>query len=512
MSGTVIAAIDAGSNAVRLTISALTSGDLNLLESDRVAVRLGQGTFTQGALDPDTMDACVQTFARFRALFDHHGVTHYRAVATSAVRSARNREQLQDHIWKEAGIRLDIIDGDEEARLMSQAVAHAFQDAAIPPCMIDLGGGSLEISLKFQRKWRVASLPVGTVRLIEAFGLQGAMDDSEHRMVRRYTKMAMRTGISIPKEGVGTCVACGGNAEALTRLFGEAGPVPTLEVASLRKALPQLLSAGTEERMRRYRIGRDRAEVIAVAALVFSTVAKQLGAVRLLVPGVGVREGILVDLSRDLDARGSAAAGSHSKSHREILWASAKAFALRVGHDITHGAQVRSIAKSLFDDLQALHGLDATWSTSLEIAALLHDVGEVVHRSGHHKHSEYLIRNGRIPGLKGKERQIVSILARTHRKAPPDIERHEGFALLSAEDRIAVCKIAAILRIADGLDADHRQRFSSVAASTGEGKVTLRCAVKHGKTTALPTLEKVELFKEVFQRQLEIEVFEDTRS
>src|SRR6187431_1338355 len=129
---TMLGAIDAGSNAIRVVIAELVqdtrlSGfELNRIEAERVPVRLGHGAFTKGELDPQTIDEAVAAFRHFRQRFDHHGVSIYRAVTTSAVRAADNREVLLHRLYHEAGIELEVIDGDEEARLVRKAVVHAF--------------------------------------------------------------------------------------------------------------------------------------------------------------------------------------------------------------------------------------------------------------------------------------------------------------------------------------------------------------------------------------------------
>ena len=139
---TTLAAVDAGSNAIRVVIAEWTAAGLNRIEAERVPVRLGHGAFTRGVLDAATIDAAVAAFQHFRAAFDRHAVTRYRAVATSAVRTADNRDVLLHRLAHEAGIELDIIDGDEEARLIRKAVTHAFASRPPPRCVIDLGGGS----------------------------------------------------------------------------------------------------------------------------------------------------------------------------------------------------------------------------------------------------------------------------------------------------------------------------------------------------------------------------------
>lgn len=186
MTRTMLGAIDAGSNAIRMVVAELTPSGLVRIEAERVPVRLGHDVFTRGDLDNDTIEQAIAAFAHFRQVFDKHGVTVYRAVATSAVRSAENRELLCHRLHHEAGIELDVIDGDEEARLVRKAVVSAFGSSVPPRCVLDLGGGSLEINLRdgsgAATSWRGFSMPIGTVRIVETFGLHGAISDAEAGM------------------------------------------------------------------------------------------------------------------------------------------------------------------------------------------------------------------------------------------------------------------------------------------------------------------------------------------
>src|SRR6185437_12425468 len=152
---TRLGAIDAGSNAIRVVVAELTgagSGELVRIEAERIPVRLGHHAFTQSVLEPETIDGAVAAFVHFRERFDHHGVGIYRAVATSAVRNATNRDVLLHRLYHEAGIELEVIEGEEEARLVRKAVMQAFGSAA-PRAILDLGGGSLEVNVRAGSAW-----------------------------------------------------------------------------------------------------------------------------------------------------------------------------------------------------------------------------------------------------------------------------------------------------------------------------------------------------------------------
>ena len=466
-------AIDAGSNAIRVVIAELAPAELVRIEAERLPVRLGHNAFTRGELDNSTIDAAVAAFVHFRQRFDHHGVSIYRAVATSAVRNSSNRDVLLHRLYHEAGIELDVIEGEEEARLVRKSVMRAFGPQHLPRAILDLGGGSLEVNLRQGSVWRGYSLPVGTVRLLETFGLDGAIGDAEAGMVRRYTATLMHT---IAKNGgaAGVAAITGGNAEALAKILSPDGS--GFELADLEKALPDIVSSTVEQRIVKLGIKRDRAEVIGIAALVLATAARQLGLGKLVAPGVGVREGVLIELGETAREEQAKVEGAHDKA----LLTAARSFANRVDHDTTHGEHVRLLARALFHQLRDVHGIPDSRGVLLEVAALLHDVGEVVNQRGHHKHSEYMIRWGRIPGLDDTGREMVALMARCHRKDAGRAKEIINGSPLPKELRGQLRKLTALLRVADSLDTDHRSRVEQVVCTRMGEAIVLDLVVRDG--------------------------------
>jgi exopolyphosphatase / guanosine-5'-triphosphate,3'-diphosphate pyrophosphatase len=471
-----LGAIDAGSNAIRVVIAELAPTELLRVEAERSPVRLGHNAFTHGGLDAATIDQAVAAFVQFRQRFDHHGVSLYRAVATSAVRNATNRDVLLHRIYHEAGIELDVIEGEEEARLVRKAVVQTLgPQANHVRAILDLGGGSLEVNIRQGSAWRGHSLPVGTVRLLETFGLDGAIGDTEAGMVRRYTATLMQT--ITRSNGADIAAITGGNAEALAKIIvPNASGVPAFDLSDLEKALPDIVKSSVPERMDKLGVKKDRAEVIGIAALVFATAARQLGFSKLIAPGVGVREGVLMELAETAREVQAKAEGAHDKA----LLTAARSFANRVDHDTTHGEHVRLLARALFHQLRDVHGIPDDRGVLLEVAALLHDVGEVVNQRGHHKHSEYMIRWGRIPGLDDTGRELVALMARCHRKDSARAKEIINSSQLPKDQRAQARKLTALLRLADSLDSDHRSRVEQVVCTRMGESIVLDLVVRDG--------------------------------
>src|ERR1700733_5937990 len=198
---------------------------IQILDNERAAVRLGHNAFTKRLLDDKTIESAARVFRDFRDRMDHHHTGIYRAVATAAAREARNYRKLMERIRKKSGIELEVISSEEEARLVCSAVKWVLGDSIRPRLIFDLGGGSLELNF-FERgvlEQRVA-LPLGTIRLMETYSIQGAIDEDQERRLRYHVMALLRSAMpSPPKLSRAIAVACGGNAEALVRLA--AGPM-----------------------------------------------------------------------------------------------------------------------------------------------------------------------------------------------------------------------------------------------------------------------------------------------
>ncbi|HLQ00239.1 MAG TPA: hypothetical protein VK156_03855, partial [Candidatus Limnocylindria bacterium] len=216
-----IAAIDAGSNALRFSIArALSPLDIEVLLSERCPVRLGENAFTEQRISDETLSLAAKAFRDFRGKMNEFGVAAYRAVATSAAREARNRRALVVRVQRAAGIRLEVISEAEESRLGRTAVLAALGHERAPRVIVDLGGGSLELSiLRDSVLEHSVQLPVGAVRLMETLNLAGPMRPKHVEQVRRYVRALLESRLPRrPDLSGGIAAVCGGNAEALAQI------------------------------------------------------------------------------------------------------------------------------------------------------------------------------------------------------------------------------------------------------------------------------------------------------
>jgi exopolyphosphatase/guanosine-5'-triphosphate,3'-diphosphate pyrophosphatase len=486
------AAIDVGSNALRLRIVEASApshrpkdagrAQMALLPDRegpeawrdvatlRASVRLGAEVFVSGRLAPASIGQACDALRNFRAEMDRAKVDAYRAIATSAVREAKNGATLVERARREAGVELETIEGIEEARLIQLAVTRRLPVGDERALLVDVGGGSTELTLVDHGKTTFTmSLALGTVRMLEGY-LKGVktVDRKREKLLEEAIDRALGEAIPhLTQAGkVDSLVGTGGNVETLFELCPAKGRA--IDVQAARALYKKLCGMSNSERRDAYALRPDRADTILPATAIFLRIARKLDLPTILAPGVGLALGILEELVDKFfhvwDAAGEA----------ESVIDTCMRLGRHYRYDEAHARQVMRFASQLFDDLHTVHAFGERDRLLLRAAAILHDIGDFIHYGGHHKHSAYLIQHADIMGLTPEERAIVANIARYHRKGPPDTS-HPSYRDLSKEARGKVRGLAAILRLADALDREHRQKIESVRAAIDRsaGHVTL---------------------------------------
>jgi exopolyphosphatase/guanosine-5'-triphosphate,3'-diphosphate pyrophosphatase len=510
------AALDVGSNAMRLRIvearspSSSGRGQLPLLPdkeggyrevlSLRSPVRLGSEVFVTGRLTAASIGQACEALREFREAMDRAKVDAYRATATSAVREAANGATLVERARREAGIELEIIEGVEEARLIQLAVVRRLGLADKRALLVDVGGGSTEITWLDQGKSAFSmSLPVGTVRLLETFLRDTKkIDRARGKLLREGVDRAMSEIVPhLKKATFDMVVGTGGNIETLAELC-PAKNAPSgaraVDVPAMKTLLGKMSDMTTSERRDAFNLRPDRADTIVPAGCIYLRAAELFRAGTIVAPGVGLKEGILEEvIAKFFDVWDSVGEA------QSVLDACAR-LGNRYHFDEAHGRRVADLAAQLFDDTQSIHAMRDRDRLLLRAAALLHDVGDFVRYDGHHKHSWYIIQHSDIMGLTPEERAIVANVARYHRKSPPDLS-HPSFRDLDKDARGRVRALAAILRIADALDREHLGKVKGVRAQIDGAKRRAVLFVTGDEDRELEewtVRAKAELFKDVF--------------
>jgi len=455
-----IAAIDVGSNAMRMVVGRIVyDGKVETVENLRLPVRLGQDAFTTGIVSEETAQQTVDAFARFRKIADDHKVEKIRAVATSAMREMTNGDLLIDRIARATGIEVETISGEEEARLIHLAVAQAVNLKNKHVLLIDIGGGSVEVTLSQNGNiLSTESYNMGTVRLLKKLSGEKNSAILFHKLVREYAEAARhRIDRELGAKKIDICVGTGGNIEEMgnlrQKLFKrDNNRAITLE--ELDKLVETLSRMKVEERMRKFKLKPDRADVILPASIVLQMIAHEAKIKEVTIPNVGLKDGVLWDMAYHLQE-------NVHVSPREQVWTSALRLGEKYQFDAEHAKVVVQHAASLFDQSHVLHNLDEESKLLLEVAALLHDIGHFINTVDHNEHGYYILKASPLVGLSEAQQNVVANIIQYHSKSTPSFQ-DDGFRSLPPKDRIVVTELSALMRLADGLDVSHTGRVRAI--------------------------------------------------
>ena len=498
--------LDVGASAVRLLVAEITPGQPPvILEEASRAVLLGKDAFTGGRLGAGTIEATLRALDGFRRIMDSYGVVRYRAVATSAVREAINRDTFLDRVRLRTGLNVEVIDGSEENRLTYTAVREALREhealVAGDALLVEVGGGSADLSfLRRGEPVHSGTYALGAVRMRQSLAAWHGSHEQRVRLFRRTVQnIVLDIRREIPLREARYFLALGGDARFVAdQLLGEAADAPAR--LAVPRALPGLLrgDGGPGRRAARgalppaphgARDARPRPPRLPRAA------ARDPGRER---PGAGG------DAARRAAARHGAR--GPGPGHRGLL-ASGAGLGRGAGGEVP----VRRGARPARGELSACgssttSGASTAWAVRdrllLEVAALLHDVGIFVSLRGHHKHAQYILSVSEIFGLSRDDMAIISNVARYHRRANPN-KSHLPYMALDSDARVRVNKLGAILRVANALDADHLQKVRDVRVLREQDEWVLE--VDGGGDLTLERLAAVaraDMLVEVFGRKV----------
>ena len=495
--GTVLAVVDVGSNAVRLQIAQVApSGPAQVLAEDRAAIRLGEQVFRTGRLAAGAISRAAEALQRFAKLAERAGAARIRAVATSAAREASNRGVLIRAIREQAGIGLEVISGAEEARLICLGVLQG-EPASDRSLLLDIGGGSTEIiGARGEEPESAISLQLGSVRLTEFFVRHDPVTRKEAKLIDEAVEDALLQVdpllVGRYQRIIGAAGTTGAVAELARRFAGHdgAGSVP-VSYEQVRRVRERLSESTARER-RKWGVDEQRIDIIYAGTAICEGVMRRLRVGEMAITQRGLRDGLMVDLIRRTVRR----RGAHLHQESTVL-DGLRAFGRRCAYREEHAEQVAQLSLSLFDQLHRLHHAGEEERALLHAAAMLHDVGAFVSYNRHHKHSYYLLYHADLPGYTDRERELIATIARYHRRSSPK-ESHEEFQRLTPKERNVVRHLAAILRVADGLDRGHRRHVRSVTAKQRGNAVHIAVVAEKGSDLEVwSARQKADLLEEV---------------
>ena len=462
-----IAAIDIGTNSIHMIVVRVRPDlSFEVIDREKDMVRLGAGGLDGKNLTSSAMSAALQTLIKFRRLAESHKVDEIVAAATSATREAENGGDFIAEVMRQTGIRIRVISGTEEARLIHLAAGYGVDVGGSTAAVIDIGGGSVEVTLGTATHLTLGkSFKTGVIRLTERFVKTDPLSSHDERRLVKYLNKEMGTYLEqIAGAGFDRVIGTSGTILSLGALAiaDEYGEPPEdirnqrVGAKAIHRLRKRLVEADIEERLHMPGLDPRRADLNVAGSVLLDTILRGLRADDLTLCDLALREGLVLDYIHRNSARIRKVERYPDVRRRSIV-----ELGERCGYWSEHAQQVARLALSIFDQTRSVHGLGDREREWLEYASLLHDVGVHISYDRHHRHSYYLIKNGDLRGFEPQEIGVIALVARYHRQATPK-KSHEGYGELNGTLRTTVRVLSAIVRLAEGLDRSHAQALAGI--------------------------------------------------
>jgi exopolyphosphatase / guanosine-5'-triphosphate,3'-diphosphate pyrophosphatase len=473
------AVIDIGTTSIRMAIAEIDNlGAVRKLESLSQAVSLGKDTFTQGAIAKSTIEECVRVLKSYRRILEEYQVTspdQIRVVATSAVREARNRLAFLDRVYIATGMEVHALDEAEVNRITYLGIQPFLQTepslAASLAMVVEVGGGSTEMLLVrggnvvFAHTHRLGSLRLR--KMLENYRTpKRKVREIMETHIRRTVEQVQEQVIPLAQGSEIEVIALGGDVRfAASRLLPDwtPGSLARLPVTQTEHFTDEILRLSDDEIVQKYHTTFPEAETAGPALLAYVLLAHALQRSHLLVTNTNLRDGLLNEI---------AVGNRWNPDFSNQIIRSALDLGRRLDFDESHARHTAELSRALFQQIKNEHKLEPRHEVILYVAALLHEIGQFINIRSHHKHAMYLIKNSELFGLSRKDLLLVALTARYHRRASPQ-PTHEGYATLDREDRVAVAKMSAMLRVAVALDESRSQRIQEFQCSKENGSLVI---------------------------------------
>jgi exopolyphosphatase/guanosine-5'-triphosphate,3'-diphosphate pyrophosphatase len=501
----LLGAIDVGTNSIHLIVVELDPrfGTSRTILKAREMVRLGGGeALARGHLSKKAIGRGVAAIAKFTGAARAAGAREVRAVATSAVREASNRDEFLAAVRATSGIEVEVLDDVEEARLIHLGVSHGFPLADRVACIFDIGGGSTEFIVgDSDRAYFLHSVRLGSLRLYEEYLRDESAGALGYKALEKHVRALLApVAHQLADYRFDTLIGTSGTVLGLAALDAADSGLPSqrahgyvLRLERLRALQRTMSRLSPAERRKMPGMNPRRSDIIVAGNAIVIAALEALGRDQLVVSERALREGIVVDyLERNL------AVARKLGDERTRRLDAAHALARRFGRMDVHENHVAGLALQLFDQLREVHRFEPAERDVLFAAALVHDVGMAISPSAHHKHSAYIVRNGGLPGWRAEEVDLIAALVRYHRKSLPK-PTHPEWADASPATRLRIEGLGGILRLADGLDRRHLGVVSSLTVAVRLPQIAITLAAAQDVTSELGGARfKSDLFERAF--------------
>ncbi len=500
-----IGIIDIGAHSVRLDIFELGKNSQGvLLESLSRSVNLGRDVFRKGLVSGENITLLCSIVRDFAARLDEYGITGRYAIATSAVREARNRELILSRVRGSSGIEIEILEEQEEARLhflnMREVLGAEGDFDRMSGVACILGTGSLlVIYFSGGRMMFCESLAAGTMRLYDELGDAGSRSEQINEILQSLDiRERLQESVGVGRKTPLSVIGIGAPFRFFMRfaLKRPPGRIASLDSAQLEKAAARAGSMSAAKLAENLRISEEQAVGVPLCGALFEYFDAGFKCSEFICPEVTTRSAFLSEVLRRRHP------GESDPFYPDVI-ASAGCIGRKYGADMAHAEAVAANALQIFDKLKSFYDFPPRSRLLLELAALLHDVGRFIDSRQHHKHSYYIILHSQMPGISAGERKVVGLTARYHRKSTPR-DSHVEYSVLNAEDQVAVLKLAAILRVADALNRMHTESFSIESVRIRNGEFIIRTSREDFEFEKAYARIKGNLFVEVFGLEIKL--------
>lgn len=510
-----IAAIDIGSNSIKLVVvEAATTESFAVLAREKEVVRLGHETLRAGHLAPEAIARAASAIKRFKSIAEARGAEKMVAIATASVREADNAAEFSQEIERLTGVHIEVLSGVEEARLIGLAAQQGCAVRGVSQLNVDIGGGSTELSLYDENgPISLFSMKLGAVGLTEQFISSDPIKPRELRSLREEIRGALDRPVRELRGQTwhqasgtsGTIISLGEALNGGVRAILSEAHSSTRPSNGLEIRLPQLIKFNqsmekktVSERAAMPGISAQRAEIIIAGGQILEGVMRALRIEKMHTCEWALREGVLIDRLRDLDAEQRPPLPDDADPRLRGV----HAVGARFGYEKLHASHVALLAERIFDALAPAEKFKRWHRLILSAAALLHDVGYHIAHDAHHKHALYLIKHSEMTGFSEPERLLIANVARYHRRSYPK-EKHPDYAALALPERELVWRLSAILRIADALDRSHEGLVDDVRVQADAQTLRIELISNHDVEKELLAAEsKCQMLEQVFQRKV----------
>jgi exopolyphosphatase/guanosine-5'-triphosphate,3'-diphosphate pyrophosphatase len=453
-----IAAMDLGSNSFHMLVANIIGPQsFETILRERMNIQLGKSALLTGRLDQEAMERGIRCIEEFRHLALARRVERTFAVATSAIREAENGEDFIRRIGEATGIAVHAISGAEEARLIYLAVRRNVDFGKKTVLLIDIGGGSIELTVADSAKIHYCtSQKLGFLRIHGRFAFSDPMTKRQELSIRKLSKADLSSFlVEVRQYRPQLVIATSGMATTLLKIATCQSSRPQESMFVGKDQVTSILKAAVDmeplERAKTFDMDLHRAEYFPTALLCFKTILDGVDAEEFIVSSVSLREGLVYDF---LARKKPQIPKRKPADSQDLHFDSVLDLAARCGYPQEHSRHVAQLADQIFHQTMALHGLGKQEARLLNYASILHDIGYHIAYNRHHKHGYYLVMNGELHGFAPEEREMIAQLVRYHRGAKPK-KSHAAFAALPRKSRQIIKVLSAILRIADSLDRSH---------------------------------------------------------